>query len=87
MLCFCRPLDSQCCDPETFHLFLPLPLRLATPLALTGSPPALLRRPSLQAMPGAGVGVEAAIVPAICSVMFLMTVLNEGWRSHIPSLN
>lgn len=61
--------------------------------AFSGAGPAMPSSSSCRSGPvvrqchGLEFGVEAAIVPAICSVMFLMTVLNEGRRSHIPSLN
>lgn len=85
MLCFCKPLGG----PEAFlslSFCLPI-LRLAVSLAFLVLLLLSFAGPPCRQCQGLEFGVEAAIVPAICSVMFLMTVLNEGRRSHIPSLN
>lgn len=68
----------------SFYLFI---LWLAASLALLVLLLLSVSGPPCRQCPGLQFGVEAAIVPAICSEMFLMTVLNEGRRSHIPSLN
>lgn len=89
MLCFCKPLGGHCCGPEallSLSFCLPV-LRLAASLALLVLLLLSFAGPPCRQCQGLKFGVEAAIVPAICSVMFLMTVLNEGRRSHIPSLN
>lgn len=89
MPCFCKPLGGQCCGPEallSLSFCLPLP-RLAGCLDLLVLLLLSFAGPPCRQCQGLEFGVEAAIVPAICSVMFLMTVLNEGRRSHIPSLN
>lgn len=80
-------------DAGVEAVLLPALLSPSLPLSAAGPamPSALLvllpLGPVVRQCQGLEFGVEAAIVPAICSVMFLMTVLNEGRRSHIPSLN
>lgn len=71
-------------QPFSLHLCLSLPQVQPCPRLSSSSSHS---GPVVRQCQGLEFGVEAAIVPAICSVMFLMTVLNEGRRSHIPSLN
>lgn len=87
VLCFGKPLVvSAVIQRPSSPSFCLSVLRLAMSLDLLVLLLSFTSPPCRQCQ-GLEFGVEAAIVPAICSVMLLMTVLNEGRRSHIPSLN